>query len=217
MKQTKVSVTATLLSTAIFAVLLLALMAGCASLDRSMSSGYFQRSYDSRQATADSDRRAYEREAAQSELGPTSSERAIAYRQAVKRQERTLEGKTEREQYYKAKPYLKNDADRLQFLRLESTDSRERYLNSKGINGDQVRHPAEYQELVEQNDIAIGMTRQAVREAWGPADDVVVAGNQMYGNEKWTYSEQVTSRDGYMTEHRTVYFEGGRVVGWETK
>lgn len=201
----------------LFSMTVLLLASGCALFDRSGSSGYFQTGGSVRQATVESDRKAYERSEAQEELGPTSSDRAIGYRQALKRQEKMLEGKSEREQYYKAKPYLKNDAERLQFLRLESTAERDRYLNSKGINGDQITHPPEMQGLVEQNDIAIGMTRQAVKEAWGAADDIEVAGNPLYGNEKWKYSEQVTSSEGYMTERRTVFFESGRVVGWETR
>lgn len=201
----------------LFSISIMILAGGCASFDRAGNSGYFQKGYETPQVSASSERREFERESAESELGAAPSERAIAYRQALKRQEKMIEGKSEREQYYKAKPYLKNDAERLQFLRLNSTADRDRYMNSKGINGDQVAHPPEFQSLIEQNDIAIGMTRQAVREAWGVADEVEVAGNKMYGNEKWKYSEQVTSREGYMTEHRTVVFEGGRVVGWETR
>ena len=109
---------------------------------------------------------------------------------------------------------LKNDSERLQFLQLNSTAERDRFLNSRGINGDQITHPPEVQNLIEKNDVAAGMTRQAVKESWGPPDDIEVAGNPMYGNEKWQYSEQVTSREGYMTERRTIYFESGRAVGW---
>lgn len=210
MEQTKVSLL--LLSTVVVFSL-----AGCAMFDRSVSSGYAYRESETKQATVQSDRKQYEREAAQGELGGLSSENALAYRQLLKRQEKTLEGKSEREQYYKAKPYLKNDAERLQFLRLQSTGARDQFLHSKGINGDQISHPPEMQSLIEQNDIGAGMTRQAVKEAWGAPDEVEVAGNPIYGNERWKYQEQVTSREGYMTERRTVYFESGRVVGWETR
>ncbi len=223
MEQTKVSSVSNkaklhmnALALILFTLTIAVLFSGCATFERSGPSGYAFRDSEMRQATVDSDRRQYERESAQSELGGLSSENALAYRQMVKRQEKTLEGKSEREQYYKAKPYLKTDADRLQFLRTES-GSRDRYLNAKGINGDQITHPPEMQSLVEQNDIGAGMTKQAVKEAWGAPDDIEVAGNPLYGNEKWKYQEQVTSHDGYMTERRTVYFESGRVVGWETR
>ena len=218
MEQTKVSLAhMNFVAFILFSMSLVALATGCTSFERSAPSGYAYRKSESSQATVDSDRKQYERESAQGELGGLSSEKALAYRQILRRQEKTLEGKSEREQYYKAKPYLKTDAERLQFLRLESTGARDRYLNSKGINGDSIAHPPEMQSLIEQSDIGAGMTRQAVKEAWGAPDDVEVAGNPMYGNEKWKYSEQVTSSEGYMTERRTVYFESGRVVGWETR
>ena len=191
-------------------------VSGCASFERSTKSGYFLRDGDSRLESVEDERRSYRRQQAEDELGPTSSERAIAYREKLLRQERLLEGKSEREQYYKAKPYLRGDAERIRFLDLGSTTERDRYLNARGISGDHVTHPPAVQTLIEENDIAIGMTRQAVRESWGPADSIDVAGNPMYGNEKWHYSGQVTSSEGYMTERRTIVFESGLVVGWET-
>lgn len=224
MEQTKVSSSVTgaakfhanALALILFTFSVLMLLGGCTSFERSHGSGYALRASETRQVTVESDRRKYERESAQSELGGLSSEGALAYRQALRRYEKKLEGKSEREQYYKAKPYLKSDAERMQFLKIDSTSARDRYLNAKGLNGDQITHPPEMQELIEQSDIGAGMTRQAVKEAWGAPDDIEVAGNPMYGNEKWKYQEQVTSREGYMTERRTVYFESGRVVGWET-
>ena len=224
MEQTKVPVSrATLVrmnvvAMILFSVAMLVLASGCTSLSRSNRSGYeYRGGDDARARTVEDDRRSFERESAQEELGAASSEKSVAIRQVLKRAEKDLEGKSEREQYYKAKPYLSNDLERLQFLRLDSTASRDRFLNSKGINGDQVSHPPAMQSLVEQNDIAAGMTRKAVKESWGPPDDVEVAGNPIYGNERWKYSEQVTSSEGYMTEKRTVFFESGRVVGWETR
>ncbi len=207
MEQTKVVLTRAGLISLSLSLMILA--SSCVSVRRFNESGNLR--------TADGDRRDFERQTARDELGAGSSDRAITARQYLKRAEKNLDGKSEREQYYKAKPHLKNDLERLQFLELDSTAARDRYLNAKGINGDQISHPFEMQSLVDQNDIAAGMTRQAVKESWGPPDDVEIAGNPLYGNEKWKYSEQVTSSEGYMTEKRTVTFEGGRVVGWETR
>lgn len=192
------------------------LSTGCSSLARSINSGYAYSPRSAEQVTAQEDRAYYERESARNELGYTSNEKSIAYRQSLKRHERELEGRAEKEQYYRAKPLLKNDSERLRFLGLASTAKRDRYLASIGIDGDTITHPPEVQQLIDENDIAAGMTKQAVRDAWGAPDGVEVAGNPMYGNEQWHYSEQVTSSEGYMTEKRVVFFEGGRVVGWET-
>ena len=214
MERTKVSVVICMI---LLGMSLVQLGTGCSSFDRSHVSGYANARGNREESTLESDRRSFEKTSIQSELGPAASDSALAARQALKRLEKNLEGKSEREQYYKAKPYLRNDRERIQFLSLDSTAERDRFLNRKGINGDQVAHPPEIQSLIEQNDIAVGMTRQAVRESWGAPDDVDVAGNPMYGNEKWKYSEQTTSHNGFMTERRTVVFESGVVVGWETR
>jgi hypothetical protein len=192
---------------------------GCGSIERSYQSGYAGRSATKPDitVTALDERAEYEQLAAQRELGPNSDPKAIQYRQLLKQRERNIEGRSEREQYYNAKPYLRNDLERLQFLELPTTASRAKYLQKRGINGTEISHPKLIQDLIHQNDIAAGMTKQAVRESWGPPDEIDVAGERLYGNEKWHYTEQVTTGEGYMTERRTVIFEGGRVVGWETR
>lgn len=71
--------------------------------------------------------------------------------------------------------------------------------------------------LVENQDIAIGMTQDLVRKAWGEPESIDVSGNRIYKNEKWKFSRTMTLGDGFKSEKRYVYFEGGRVVGWETE
>lgn len=218
MERTKVSdhIKLNLIAAVLFTALVAMFGTGCAGFERSMNSGYAYSPQRSDQVTAEEDRAFYDRESARNELGQLSNEKSIAYRQSLKRYERELEGRAEKEQYYRAKPLLKNDSERIRFLNLGSTNKRDRYLASVGIDGDNIVHPQEIQQLIDENDIAAGMTKQAVKESWGAPDEVEVAGNPMYGNEQWKYTEQVTSSDGYMTEKRVVYFEGGRVVGWQT-
>lgn len=192
----------------------------CSSLQRSYSSGYGSTAstYDVQR-----DRRYSEYEEAVAELGLTRveelneyQERAIQLRMALKRAERNLTQKSEREQYFINKPSLKNDYERLEFLKLPSLETRERWLAAKGLSNKQTQYSPAIQSLVDANDITLGMTKQAVRDAWGEPDIVEVAGNPIYGNERWQYSEQVSSTEGYQTEHREIYFESGRVVGWKT-
>lgn len=147
----------------------------------------------------------------------TISSRPLTTRDTLKRREKMIEGRSERDDYYRAKPYLRSDGERLEYLSLSSPEAKERFLRARGVDGDQVTHPPEVQTLVDENDIAKGMTKKAVKDSWGPPDEVEVAGNPVYGNERWKYSEQVTSSEGFMTERRTVVFEDGRVVGWETR
>lgn len=213
MEQTKVKLGSI---TWIVALVSAMLTSGCASFERSHSSGYAHR-YGGSGVSAADDRESFRREVAMNELGALGSDDAIQTRKLLKRYESDLEGKSEREQYYNAKPLLSSDAERIRFLSLGSTGKRERYLEERGLASESFQHPPLVQQLVDENDIAAGMTKQAVKDSWGAPDEVLVAGNPMYGNEQWTYREQVTSSEGYMTETRVVYFEGGIVVGWSTK
>ncbi|MES2855274.1 MAG: hypothetical protein V4692_05400 [Bdellovibrionota bacterium] len=135
---------------------------------------------------------------------------------ALAKAEGDLEGRYEREQYFKNRPYLKSERERVDFLKLNSFEARAQYLEDKGIDGNATAHPPEIQALVEINDITIGMTKQAVRDSWGEPELVEVAGNPVYGNERWHFNEQISSTEGFQTEKRLVYFEAGRVTGWQT-
>jgi hypothetical protein len=196
------------------------LLSSCASLQRSTQSGYAS-SYD--EPISREERGPSSREIAATEMGLSGDRelsdkesQALQNRMALIKAEKTLEGRREREQYYKNKPYLRSDAECLEFLRLDSYEARARWLNAKGIQSSASAHTPEIQSLVDRNDIALGMTKQAVRDSWGEPDLVEVAGSPLYGNERWHYSEQTSSAEGYHTEQRVVYFESGKVSGWES-
>lgn len=71
--------------------------------------------------------------------------------------------------------------------------------------------------LIETQDIAVGMPQDYVKRSWGDPMSVEVSGNPIYKNERWKYQKFVSAPEGYRKETRYVYFEGGRVVGWETE
>ena len=202
------------------AVALALLMCSCSTFHRSRESGY---SAARAGQGFGRDRKAFDRERSANELGFQAPELSNDQLQAVdlhtrlRRAEDRLEGKRERDQYYKNKPYIRNDLDRLEFLALDNFDDRNQWLTSHGVFGTDTPNRPEIQALVEINDITVGMTKQAVRESWGEPELVEVAGNPLYGNERWGYSEQLPSSDGFQTEKRVVYFEGGRVSGWERR
>jgi hypothetical protein len=196
------------------------LTASCGSLQRSGKSGYaFQDDTDNGRGRLD-----LEQDAAMREMGFNDDhslsgrdQDAISFHILLTKAEKALEGKREREQYFKSKSHMKDDRERLGFLRLKTYEEKEKWLIAHGIQGTTAAHPPEIQALVDVNDITLGMTRQAVRESWGAPEAVEVAGNPIYGNERWNYSEQVASQDGFRTEKRTVFFDSGRVSGWETR
>ena len=199
------------------------LASGCAGIARSHSSGYSDRGPSSVPAES-RDRRSADREEMITQMGLPSdgdfSERqseALTNRLALKKAEQNLEGKREREQYYRNKPYMRNDRDRLDFLARSTFESRQQWLNTHKINPASTSHSPEIQYLIDSNDISIGMTKAAVKESWGEPDLVEVSGNPLYGNERWHYTEQAASAEGYQTQKRMVTFDAGRVSGWETR
>ena len=64
-------------------------------------------------------------------------------------------------------------------------------------------------------EIIPGMPMASVRSLWGDPVEVQFAGKPGLGHEKWTYFYGLSSNWGMGTS-RDVYFEDGRVVGWET-
>lgn len=69
---------------------------------------------------------------------------------------------------------------------------------------------------IETRDVTLGMKPNQVRSAWGTPMDVQVAGHPDSGNQRWIYSEGLSLRYGTQPI-RIVYFEDGKVAGWETR
>ena len=59
-------------------------------------------------------------------------------------------------------------------------------------------------------DIGLGMNRFEVARLWGDPREVQPSGDPEYGNERWVYWNGMT----YLSSEKIVYFENGRVVGW---
>lgn len=159
----------------------------------------------------------------QTELGIPSNRRltdhevrAIRTRMELNRLEGQLSHRAERNQYYSYKPYFQNDHQRIQFLRIPTREGRERFAQAYGLGTQETEFDRETIRLIENKDIARGMSRNAVKQSWGEPDRREYAGNPIYGNEAWRYNTQVSTPDGYKQEVRYVIFEAGRVAGWET-
>jgi len=209
---------------ALFCVFSLGLSA-CSLIDtRSESSGYAdQTNAPSTAQEFYQERGAKNFNAAKEELGIQSGRevgeaeaQAIRMRVDLNRLERNLQNSQDQKQYYSLKPYFRSDAERIYFLRLPTKEARDRWANNQGITSNETVFDPSTNQLIEKNDIARGMSRGAVRQSWGEPDFVETAGNTMYGNERWRYSKQVSTEEGYKNETRIIFFESGRVVGWET-
>lgn len=66
-------------------------------------------------------------------------------------------------------------------------------------------------------DVTLGMSMQRVRKLWGNPAEVDTAGDARLGNQRWTYIDGLSSRYSVRKPARIVYFERGRVAGWENR
>ncbi|RYZ61386.1 MAG: hypothetical protein EOP09_20005, partial [Proteobacteria bacterium] len=195
----------------------------CAQFNRSVDSGYSSRTpkvvttysaTSSPNIDADTSRVAYE-------LGynPTSlsSEELLAVqkRKQLKGLEKALDSRQEKEQYSKVLPWLKDDEEKIEFLNIPSLEGRQAWINKNDVWARSRVPVNRMKNLIEAQDIAVGMPMEYVKRAWGDPASVDVSGNPVYKNERWKYVRSVPGNDGFHQQKRSVYFEGGRVVGWD--
>lgn len=131
--------------------------------------------------------------------------------------EQNLKSKREKEQYSEILPLFKNESERIDFLSLPTLEERQEWIKSNRVWERGAENYKLYKSVVEAQDITVGMTQELVRKSWGDPQSVEVSGNPIYKNERWRYTRSVSTPEGFKKEDRLVYFEGGRVVGWETK
>ena len=144
-------------------------------------------------------------------------ENSLNEKTRLKQLENALSSRKEVEQYSKALPWFDNDQERIQFLQLPGFESRQKWLVQQGFSSRSSRAQSKMKDLVEAQDIAVGMPQSLVRQAWGEPSTVEVSGNPQFKNERWHYNRYVSTQDGYKPEKKLVYFEGGKVVGWEVE
>jgi hypothetical protein len=70
------------------------------------------------------------------------------------------------------------------------------------------------QNAISSGDLVMGMRMSDVRNAWGAPREIETAGNPRAGNQLWIYRNGLSASNGFGST-RNVYFEGGRVVGWD--
>ncbi len=147
---------------------------------------------------------------------PNEQKLQILERKKLRELERSLDTQKERLQYSKILPWLASDSEKIEVLSIPSIEGRQVWINKNKIwsRAKDLKH---FDEIVESQDIALGMPQDYVRKSWGEPTQIETSGNSIYKNERWQYLKQVSTPQGYKQESRLVYFEGGRVVGWETE
>jgi hypothetical protein len=199
-------------------------LSACAMLERNPRSGYYTEEaryestttndiYEQRQKNVENEAR---EELGMLGRGLGDDERSmVETRIRLKRAEQRLATRRDKKQYYNVRSALRSDRERLYFLSLPTYEARERWAQQRGLGAQDETYSDEVAKTIEGNDIALGMSQKAVMESWGDPDMVETAGNPLYGFERWKYNRYVSGNEGYQKELRVVYFEGGRVVGWE--
>lgn len=145
-----------------------------------------------------------------------SDRKQILNRKRLRALERALDSQKERLQYSKVLPWLLNDQEKIDVLSIPSIEGRQVWINKNKI-WSRAKDLKNFDDVVEAQDIALGMPADYVKKSWGEPNQVEASGNPIYKNERWQYNKQVSTPLGYKQEKRLVFFEGGRVVGWETE
>lgn len=195
------------------------LLVGCTHLKRSSTSGYSDNRSTKKEVYIDQEmqKTAYELGFDPSSSLSSNQISTIQDRQQLRRLERNLTSKKEKEQYSKILPWLQSDKEKLSFLSIPSLEGRQLWINSNNIWKRSQIPQKEYKELVDNQDISVGMPLEMVKKSWGEPQSVEISGNPIYKNERWKYLKDIPTTDGFKKETRIVYFEGGRVVGWDTE
>lgn len=186
------------------------ILSACSSIERSRESGYA--------GSRSQPRTSFSRSSVNIDQGGRVSEQEnISQKTRLKQLENSLSTRKETEQYSKALPWFNGDAERIDFLSLPGFEARQRWLTQKDFNSRSALVTQSMKDLVEAQDIALGMPQSLVRQSWGDPETVEVSGNPQFKNERWRYNKYVSTQDGYKPEKKVVYFEGGKVVGWEVE
>ena len=206
----------------LFMIISLCLISSCATVERSQQSGYSDSGYKSRTDGSDSNTVDHQKTAYELGYNPTMSLseqqlQAIDDRRRLNLLERRLDSQKEKEQYSKILPWFKSDAERIEFLSIPSVEGRQAWVLQNNIGRRAQAPESHIKEALQEGDISMGMAQEFVRKAWGEPQEKQTSGNPLYKNEKWRYTRYVSSSEGYRKETRHVYFEGGKVVGWETE
>jgi hypothetical protein len=198
----------------------LILLAGCKSLQRTAESGYGP-GYTNRmeRTMLDPDSRKYAYELGFDPTREMSEDKIkqIQMRRDLRILERKMNSEKEKEQYSRVLPYLLNDDEKIHFLSIPSVEGRSQWAQAQGIWARAREKDLLLQAIAERGDVSLGMNGDHVRKAWGDPSSIDISGDGLFKNERWTFQTFQTTTDGFKKELRNVYFEGGRVVGWDTR
>jgi hypothetical protein len=122
------------------------------------------------------------------------------------------QSETSMAQYEKVEKKFNNASEKIYFLKLSPAE-RQDYLESRGFSQSPTQTVRDRIQNANQrfhersSGISFGMSKDDVRYNYGQPVRVEVAGNPSNENERWVYNLNGATK--------YIYFEGGRVEGWE--
>jgi hypothetical protein len=130
----------------------------------------------------------------------------------------TGEPKPYTELYFSESPTAASADQNPGLLLLEDPEKLKEELEERQERESEARlaREAAIQRAIASRDVVVGMSADDVARIWGEPHDVDYAGDDGSPHQRWTYSEGWTSRYG-VAPQRVLYFENGRVAGWETQ
>jgi hypothetical protein len=131
--------------------------------------------------------------------------------------EKRLSSQREKEHYSRLLPWFESKEERLNYLLEPHLQSKEKFAQEFGIWQRAQNPSATVLNLVRNQDIALGMPQVYVRQSWGEPQKIEISGDPYFKNERWKYTRQISTPQGFRQEKRTVFFEGGKVAGWDTE
>ncbi len=127
------------------------------------------------------------------------------------RQMEGIQSQLQYEHYARYEDQLGSASEKIYFLRIEDFQEREDYLRLKGILPPDNSYQESSQYRTDSGALFYGMEKSKVMEILGQPRQVDYAGDPRYENERWGYATNDLGTTRY------IYFENGRVDGWEHK
>ncbi len=147
----------------------------------------------------------------------SGSKSSFSQKDRIAQLEAALTERRQLEQYSRVLPWFENDDEKIEFLQLAGLYERQQWIREIDFFKRPAQQEDQLRELIDSRDIAVGMPEAIVRKSWGEPDAVEVSGHPLYKNYRWKYQKYASTEDGFAMSKKTVYFEGGKVAGWEVQ
>lgn len=190
-----------------------AVLFGCSGFQRSPGSGYAPGSSGSKSANSSANSSSQN----ESGSGGLNLPANLTVEERITEFEKRLTSQREKEHYSRLLPWFESKEERLNYLLEPNLNTREKFAQDFGIWKRAQNPSATVLALVRSQDIALGMPQIYVRQSWGEPQRIEISGDPYFKNERWKYVRQVSTPQGFRQEKRTVFFEGGKVAGWDTE